>query len=245
MLALAAITFMSVQSFAAERQFRVNTNMITSDGYAIAWGAKGKSLDFEKIEADEQATSDLVGKETLVNYLVDLKTDSILVQLSDPANDSVIGLIRDRTLGNHFSLGAVSVQSEGVSDQDLVLTTESWKLNDSIAHIFLIKRNYGSTQVIDDCIKCGADINTQIEAKLTAKQKKELKDLGANYFSLLKSVPLSPAPGAQHVLKIVDHRYVAKGEQRGYVVTSLVRVSIANDKVAVNVEKVTVRPDAK
>lgn len=108
-------------SFATERAYRIERNEVSTNGYAIAWGLKGKLVDFEKIEqAGQEAVSRFLFDEQnynlMQNYVVDLETGAILVNLTD-TNPMISTHLGGQHLGNHFAWGIGAVSINGLNPQ--------------------------------------------------------------------------------------------------------------------------------
>lgn len=141
-LIVLAIALSSQISLAAERSFRIDRYYPTVDGYAIAWGIPGMSIDFEKLDqlsSDEIENTIDIG--AIRNFIVDMQTNQILTTL---INDDamVVFNVGDVHYGNHYSVGIEKLAILNVKyDVDTIAVIENYKWFNELSKILLVDRS--------------------------------------------------------------------------------------------------------
>lgn len=232
-LILAAFLFLSsVSTFAAEREFRVNRGETSDNGYAIAWGIPGQKLDFEKIEETEKQADDFVREndQKIHNFLVDLETNTIVLDLSsaDPEFlDFRIGGIR---YGNHFSLGVQTLDVEGLGfDHDAVAVMSYNKWSSGISQVVITNRETKVT-LVQNINGVNEKLETEIRKKLT-KEQAAIFDNGARELQLERT----SLDKYGNVSLITISAYRPKSEGPTLDIKAYVRFEMKDKKLQINV----------
>ncbi|MDD4972764.1 MAG: hypothetical protein PHY93_00355 [Bacteriovorax sp.] len=134
--------------FATEREFRINKNSATKNGYAIGWGIPGEKLDFEALDMKtDDEIQQFITTSNVVNYLIDLHTDSILYIIKSQGLDYTIGNIH---VGNFFALSLAPILFDNLDfEQEAVALIENWKWDNQITNLFIFDRSQGIKTILN------------------------------------------------------------------------------------------------
>lgn len=141
-------TLTSLTLFASEREFRVNKNSATKNGYAIGWGIPGEKLDFEALDTKtDDEIRKFIETSNIVNYVVDLQTDSILYVIKSEGVEYTIGNIH---VGNNFALTLAPISFDNLDfEQESVALIENWKWDNTITNLLIFDRSQGIKIILD------------------------------------------------------------------------------------------------
>jgi hypothetical protein len=206
------IVFISSSTlFAAEREFRINKNSATKNGYAIGWGIPGEKIDFEALDIkSDDEIQQFIATSNIVNYVVDLQTDSILYTIKSEGLDFTIGNIH---VGNYFGLSLAPIFFDNLDfEQEAIALIENWKWDNSMTNLFIFDRAQGIKTILnlndgqfDKLIKVEIaknlkipelDIFTNGATVMTEVKSDVLNNIGyVSIFSLYSSYPKTDGPG--------------------------------------------------
>ncbi|HWU42677.1 MAG TPA: hypothetical protein VN132_04530, partial [Bdellovibrio sp.] len=207
---------------AVPRAFQVNSDVKSEEGYAIAWGIPGEKIDFDKIASNEKRTDEFINKhiDHIHNFVVDLKTKKILLDLGEDANFS-LGTVR---IGNSSSLSLKKVSIDGLlPHQEALAVFEGYRWTNSVRHILIIDRKKGAVVKVD-----AVDVNEKIAREIEKNLPKDHQasfDRGAHFLTLEK---------AGDVVNVEINSHAPKKEE-SVRVNAKVKLTLNNDVIDVHV----------
>jgi hypothetical protein len=192
-LSIIAFALMS-QAHADPRAFRVISG--TEGDYALAWGVKGKKIDFEALDANETMRENFLAHDAsnAQNYLVDLATNKVLTTLSDDDGPVYVG-IHARPLASQFyvdisDISEFDLEKLNIGEPGLlsgIMQHNSYRHGSLLANIILIEggtnENGHSKKVIAQCKDCQDQIEKQMNSHLTEKISGALEELTEHEWS--------------------------------------------------------------
>jgi hypothetical protein len=181
----------SISSAGTERGFRVNRSSISKNGYAIAWGVKGIKTNFEDLDLkSDQEIAKFIENPDIVNYIVDIETNSILSELigKDGAKELSIG---GNSYSSHYSIRTypVSITNLTQSEEAFVIT-QNFKWNDEVTNLIVVSRT-GEIKVKQNFSDGEIErmLHSKISNKLSLKDK-QLFDEGATTIKDVQTISL-------------------------------------------------------
>lgn len=228
MLSLATLANASV------REFRVNNTTDSKMGYAIAWGVPGLSFDFEKLDlGTEDEINNFVETQNITNYVVDLKTNTILSHIKNDLKEFSIGTIN---YGNHFSLSLERLTIEGltaVSYQiDAVAVVENYKWSNNLSSILLVDHSQLTLKVTElDGTTIENDIKAQIKNKISQSNQKIFNE-GATTLTSIESVIINNYDEINKMNYTIE---IPKSDGKLLFLEVLVKLTYTNGKLTTKV----------
>ena len=135
-----AARFTASATDGGERLFRVNRQSISDDGYAIGWGVKGQSVDFEALDhKTPEEIADFESKSKIVNYVVEIENNLIISEINN--EDMLDYRIAGSRRGNHYSVGTEKIAINNLDyDKEAFAVVQNYKWSNEISNLYIMKR---------------------------------------------------------------------------------------------------------
>lgn len=227
---LASLVFLSgLSAFAGAREFRINRGSISPDGYAIAWGIPGQQLDFEALEATEASTDKFINEniEKVRNYLVDLETNKILLNMENEDAEFVEFNLGGTHIGNHYHIDVKSIYVEGEGwNSDAIAIIENNKWSNALSHVVIVNRESGVKVTLD------AQIHQQIVDTIRAKLNKTQRDK-FDKGAVTLNIEETSLDKVGNVNLVTLESNIPKSDEDGITVRSYVKLLLKGGKIEV------------
>ena len=221
--------------FATEREFRVNKSSATKNVYAIAWGIPCKKLDFEVLDKkSDNEIEEFIATSHIVNYVVDLQTDSILYTVK---SKGLVFTIGNTHFGNHFFLSLYPIYFENLSsEQEAVALIENWKTFNNATNLFIIDRSKGVKTILD--LNDG-QFDKLIKTEIAKNLQGEKLDIFKNGTTYLTDVKYSIISNIGSVSILNLNSVYLKSGFRELNIEATIQFTIINGKAEASVFSVT------
>lgn len=231
--------FSNFSLLAAEREFRINRNSITKNGFAIAWGVKNKKTDFEALDKKSpEEISNFIETSFLVNYVVDIETDKVLSEVKSDGTEFTISGMR---YGNHFSLEISPFQVDGLDyEEEVLVLVENWKWSNTINSLFLINRKQGIE--VKKTLKDNK-FDRLLKNAIATKLKGTELDFFTNGATTLTNMEEVAIDKLGNAMELTLWSEFPKSDRPGLAVKAVVFVKYENDQFNVNVHSLETKLD--
>lgn len=234
-LAFIAMALVS-NSFALEREFRVDRTSSIVDGYAVAWGIPNVPLDFEKIDAlGYDVASETVNFDKVENFVVDLQTNTILTNMNN--SEFADFTVSDVRFGNHYRVSLETLGVDGLEyNVDALAVIENSKWSSNFSKLLIINRTQLTpfTKVID---------GTLFSVSLTNAIKKSITEDNIELFVTgsmnIVSIEKEYIADEGLVSKITLDFTFPRSEENSLKVEALVKLNFHNELILPRVISVT------
>lgn len=220
------LSLVSLSVFAKEREFRVNKNIPTANGYAIAWGIPGVLVDFEKI--DEMTSEEFAASynvESFKNFLVDLERNTIVHTLDLKDFPAALTLSADKySYGSYLALKSINLNDNNSNYEVLVTSAlQRWHTEELE---FIILKNGKVEQILK-----ASDVIRGVERQLKKRIGIEAHgyiELGARVVILGNTVSVD-GQGLLNAIKLTYH--FPYSDESTLILDTLVKFEYKNGKL--------------